>query len=70
MGGLLAKHLGKVPIPGSSVEVAGLNLRAEAPIGRRNRIGRVHVSRVEAAVESVASLHGDTGNRAGHERDA
>ncbi|WP_370189766.1 hemolysin family protein [Aeromicrobium sp.] len=47
VGGLLAKHLGKVPIPGSTVEVEGLRLVAEAPSGRRNRIGRVHVSRVD-----------------------
>ncbi len=58
VGGLLAKRLGRVPIPGSSVEVAGLHLLAEAPSGRRNRIGRVHVSRVQDA-ESVASMHGD-----------
>ena len=57
VGGLLAKHLGKVPIPGSSVEVAGLTLRAEAPSGRRNRIGRVHVSRIAVEQESVASAH-------------
>ncbi|MCO7239869.1 hemolysin family protein [Aeromicrobium sp. CnD17-E] len=47
VGGLLAKHLGKVPIPGSTVEVEGLRLVAEAPSGRRNRIGRVHVSRFD-----------------------
>lgn len=46
VGGLLAKHLGMVPIPGSSVEVSGLLLRAEGPTGRRNRIATVHVSRV------------------------
>lgn len=49
VGGLVAKHLGRVPIPGSTVEVAGLRLVAEAPVGRRNRIGRVHVSRAEPA---------------------
>lgn len=47
VGGLVAKHLGKVPIPGSTVEVEGLRLVAEEPSGRRNRIGRVHVSRIE-----------------------
>ncbi len=68
VGGLLAKHLGKVPIPGSSVEVAGLQLRAEAPSGRRNRIGRVHVSRVKTVSESVASVHGTNGR--GHDADS
>ncbi|MET1132293.1 MAG: hemolysin family protein [Aeromicrobium sp.] len=47
VGGLMAKHLGTVPIPGSVVEVNGLRLEAQAPQGRRNRIGRVVVSRVE-----------------------
>jgi CBS domain containing-hemolysin-like protein len=43
VGGLMAKHLGKVPIPGSEVEVEGLLLQAEAPSGRRNRIATVVV---------------------------
>ncbi len=43
VGGLLAKHLGKVPIAGSEVDVDGLRLTAEAPTGRRNRIGQVVV---------------------------
>ena len=43
VGGLLAKHLGKVPIPGSAVDVDGLRFVAESPSGRRNRIGRVLV---------------------------
>ncbi|MBC9225638.1 DUF21 domain-containing protein [Aeromicrobium sp. 636] len=47
VGGLMAKHLGTVPIPGAVVEVDGLRLEAQAPVGRRNRIGRVVVSRVE-----------------------
>lgn len=62
VGGLVAKYLGKVPIPGSEVEVAGLRLRAEAPSGRRNRIGRVHVERVDA--DAVAS--GQTTDDGGH----
>ncbi len=53
VGGLVAKHLGKVPIPGSVVEVEGLRLVAEEPSGRRNRIGRVHVSRIDPDPESV-----------------
>lgn len=60
LGGLMAKHLGFVPIPGSTVEVEGLRFEAQAPSGRRNRIGRVLVSRVdvEAQDESVRSGHG------------
>ena len=49
VGGLMAKHLGKVPIPGSEVEVEGLLLRAEDPTGRRNQIGTVLVRQVEPA---------------------
>ena len=69
VGGLLAKHLGKVPIPGSSVEVAGLELVAETPSGRRNRIGRVHVSRV-ADQAQVASAHGTATNGTGHDAES
>ena len=48
VGGLLAKHLGKVPIPGSSVEVAGLRFTAEEAKGRRNKIGTVLITPVPA----------------------
>ncbi|MCW2823978.1 MAG: hypothetical protein JWQ91_895 [Aeromicrobium sp.] len=47
VGGLMAKHLGKVPIRGSVVEVEGLRFEAEGPSGRRNRIGHVLVSRLD-----------------------
>ena len=50
VGGLMAKHLGKVPIPGSEVHVAGLLLRAESPAGRRNRIGTVVVRRADREI--------------------
>ena len=43
VGGLLASLLGRVPIPGATVEIAGLRLVAESGKGRRNRIGTVHV---------------------------
>ncbi|HEV8056120.1 MAG TPA: hemolysin family protein [Nocardioidaceae bacterium] len=48
VGGLMAKHLGRVPIPGAEVDVEGLHLVAEAPTGRRNRLGTLIVSRVES----------------------
>ncbi len=47
VGGLMAKHLGRVPIAGSEVTVEGLHFQAESPIGRRNRIGTVLVRHVE-----------------------
>ncbi|UYM07799.1 hemolysin family protein [Solicola gregarius] len=54
VGGLLAKHLGKVPIPGSQVELDGLLFEAESPAGRRNRVGSVVVSRIDESGESDA----------------
>jgi CBS domain containing-hemolysin-like protein len=48
VGGLLAKHLGRVPIPGAEVDVAGFRLAAEMSEGRRNRIGTILVTPVEA----------------------
>ncbi len=49
VGGLMAKHLGRVPIPGAEVALEGLRLVAEAPTGRRNRLGTVLVERLPAA---------------------
>ena len=54
VGGLMAKHLGRVPIAGSVVEVHGLRFEAETPAGRRNRIGTVLVSRMETHDEPDA----------------
>ena len=54
VGGLMAKHLGRVPIAGSVVSVDGLRFEAEAPAGRRNRIGTVLVRRIEPADETPA----------------
>ncbi len=45
VGGLMAKHLGRVPIPGSSVEAHGLRFEAEQVAGRRNRVGTVLIRR-------------------------
>jgi CBS domain containing-hemolysin-like protein len=46
VGGLMAKYLGKVPIPGSTVEVEGLLFTAEEAKGRRNRVGTVLIAPV------------------------
>lgn len=54
VGGLMAKHLGKVPIDGSVVEVEGLRFEAEAPSGRRNRVAHVVVSLLEPKTGSIA----------------
>ncbi len=47
VGGLLAKALGRVPIPGSHAGVSGLSLTAEKMAGRRHRIATVLVRRLE-----------------------
>jgi CBS domain containing-hemolysin-like protein len=44
VGGLMAVLLGRVPIPGATVRIAGLQLVAESAKGRRNRIGTVLVT--------------------------
>ena len=45
VGGLLARELGRVPLPGASVTVDGLTLTAESVGGRRNRVDTVLVRR-------------------------
>ena len=43
VGGYMAKLLGRVPIPGSEIELSGWKITAERPVGRRHRIGTVLV---------------------------
>jgi CBS domain containing-hemolysin-like protein len=45
VGGLMAKKLGRVPIPGSTIFINGWNITAERPMGRRRRISSVLVER-------------------------
>ena len=47
--GLMAKHLGRVPIAGAHVDAHGLRFVAEAATGRRNKIESVLVSRLPVA---------------------
>ena len=61
VGGLLAKSLGVVPIPGTQVETHGLLLTAESTAGRRNRIGTIRVSRVGDGESAGSGAAGDTG---------
>ena len=49
VGGLLARELGRVPIPGAQATYAGLSLTAESTEGRRNRIDTLLVTRMPAA---------------------
>ncbi|MEE1928433.1 hemolysin family protein [Streptomyces sp. TRM 70351] len=66
VGGLLAKLLGRVPIAGASAvadlsaepsdpTLAGLRLTAESTAGRRNRIDRVLVERIDAGPDRDAA---------------
>ncbi|KQR16534.1 hemolysin family protein [Cellulomonas sp. Leaf334] len=47
-GGLLAKALGKVPLPGSAGDIHGLHLVADRVEGRRRRLATVLVSMAES----------------------
>ncbi len=50
-GGLLAKALGKVPLAGSSAEVAGLRLVADRVEGRRRQVATLLAARVAASTD-------------------
>jgi CBS domain containing-hemolysin-like protein len=49
VAGLLARRLGRVPIPGAEISEQGWRLEAESAAGRRNRIGTVLVERMDPA---------------------
>jgi CBS domain containing-hemolysin-like protein len=61
VGGLMAKYLGKVPLPGSTVEIAGLRFTAEETKGRRNRVGTVLITPVTTP-EAWQSPHEQPGD--------
>jgi CBS domain containing-hemolysin-like protein len=52
VGGLLAKTLGRLPVPGSSASVSGLMLTAERTEGRRKRLSTVVVERDAALIDA------------------
>ncbi len=49
VGGLLAKRLGRVPIPGAAIEIENWEFTAERAAGRRNRIGTVLIRKLPEA---------------------
>ena len=49
--GLMGKRLGRVPIPGATIDVDGWRLTAEQGMGRRNRIGSILAVRVQESAE-------------------
>ena len=56
IGGLIAKHLGRVPIPGSTITVPGWKLTAERPVGRRHRIATVLVEKIAETSQATDQL--------------
>jgi CBS domain containing-hemolysin-like protein len=62
VGGLMAKHLGRVPIPGAEVVCEGLHLQAESLAGRRNKVVTVVVRRVDPSRGSTAIDNNGTGH--------
>ena len=52
IGGMMAKKLGRVPIPGSTISLQGWSITAERPIGRRRRISSVLVVREVSTAQS------------------
>ena len=59
IGGLLARRLGRVPIPGARITVQGWDLTAESAAGRRNRIGTVLAEPVNRAAGTDDEEHDD-----------
>ena len=51
LGGLLGKHIGQVPIPGSEIMIGHWRFTAERPIGRRKRVGTVLIENGTPDVE-------------------
>ena len=55
VGGLMAKRLGLVPIPGATIRIDDTSLTAESVAGRRNRIGAVLVRRDDGQPAAAAA---------------
>nr|WP_081710088.1 hemolysin family protein [Arthrobacter sp. 35W] len=66
VGGLLAKHLGRVPVPGSQVSVAGIHLRAEELEGRGRRVSHIIASDMRQAETGTNSTGADGTNSTIH----
>jgi len=68
VGGLMAKRLGLVPIPGATIRIGATSLTAESLAGRRNRIGAVLVRRddgLPVATPSNGQTEDPSAQRAG-----
>ncbi|MGN7703612.1 hemolysin family protein [Cellulosimicrobium sp. 22601] len=60
VGGLLAKALGKVPLPGSVADVHGLRIEADRVEGRRKQLATVLVSHAAAPTPPAAPHEPET----------
>ena len=47
IGGLMAQKLGRVPIAGSTISIAGWTITSERPVGRRRKISSVMIERIK-----------------------
>lgn len=56
IGGYMAKILGRVPIPGSTLTLHGWQITAERIVGRRHRIGTILVERNNSEATTKQSL--------------
>lgn len=63
VAGLIAKRLGKVALPGASIEVEGWTLTAEMAVGRRNRVTTVLAKPVETGEQQGRSPEVGSGQR-------
>ena len=68
VGGLLAKTLGEVLVPGAGAEVHGLRLEADGRVGRRNQVRTVLVHRLPEHPEDAESELVDD-HAGGHQND-
>jgi CBS domain containing-hemolysin-like protein len=68
VGGLLTKHVGRLPDEGSRAEASGLVLTAERTEGRRRRLRTVLVEATPALIDARAALEADAADR-DRERD-
>ncbi|MGB7980936.1 MAG: hemolysin family protein [Candidatus Nanopelagicales bacterium] len=68
LAGLIAKRLGKVPLPGTSVILDGWRLTADQAAGRRNRVTTVLAEPLDGGGESEVA--GADEARTGNGRDA
>lgn len=53
LGGLLGKHIGQVPIPGSEITIGNWRFTAERPVGRRKRVGTVLIENEGTIADQV-----------------